>query len=233
MKKALFFLLLVSFSFLGGVAVVRWRSLSVLAEKPKTFVAPSPFSPIAYPLHNRFFTVVVVGHNNGAWVEKTLTSVFSQNYENFRIVYIDDGSDDGSFELARDIIYDMKYLIPTTLTRSEERIGTLAHLSQTIETCTDEEIVVLVDGNDWLAHEWVLDRLNQYYVNPDLWMACGSSRSYPTLQPMEEVSYPLQTFYASLFKRFGSISLELAQGHCHCLPDVLYIENSQAEKNEI
>jgi len=217
MKKLLFFLFLVFFSFAGGVIAVRrdilrFVSNKMLSTKPPS--ADSSFIPTPYPLQNRFFTVIVIGRNNGASVERTLTSVFTQNYENFRIVYVDDGSDDGSFELARDLIYDMKYLIPTTLVRNEEPLGPLLNLSRAIQTCSDQEIVVIVDGTDWLAHEWVLQKLNQYYADSDLWMTYGQFRNSPTFElgdvgfcQSKEIraapfsSFHLQTFYAALFKK--------------------------------
>jgi len=219
MKKLLLFLFLVVFSFFGGLAAVRWNTIlsSYFPNRTASVLEPvshTRFLPSQYPLENRFFTVIVVGRNNGASVERTLTSIFTQNYENFRIVYIDDGSDDGSFELARDLIYDMKYLIPTTLNRNEESIGPLASLTSAIQSCSDEEIVVLVDGNDWLAHEWVLQKLNQYYADPDLWMTYGQFRKYPSFElgsiqdcPGKDIrkcsfsAFHLQTFYAALFKK--------------------------------
>lgn len=223
MKKISIFLCLVFCSFVGGAAIVQWDSLQLLSGKtatPKEPVAEPDFLPTVYPLQNRSFTVIVVGRNNGASAERTLTSIFKQNYENFRIIYIDDGSDDGSFELAQDLIYDMKYLIPTTLTRNELPLGLLQNLNAAIQTCADEEIIVLVDGHDWLAHEWVLQKLNQYYANPDLWITYGQFRNYPTfelgnaqaakgkvIRSSSFESFHLQTFYAALFKKIKSDDL--------------------------
>src|SRR5260221_43012 len=73
------------------------------------------FKPTEFALKNHPFTIVVVGVNNGANVAKTLTSVFAQNYEKYKVIYIDDASDDGSFDLARDIVYDSDHLPQVTL----------------------------------------------------------------------------------------------------------------------
>lgn len=239
MQKFLGFLFFVFLSFVGGVAVVRWNTLNfrsdkTVASKPLKF--EGRFVPTAYPLQNRSFTVIVVGRNNGASIERTLTSIFTQNYENFRIVYIDDASDDGSFELAQDLIYDMKYLIPTTLTRNEEPLGVLENLNRTIQTCADEEIVVLVDGHDWLAHEWVLQKLNQYYADPDLWITCGQFRNYPTfelgnvgptqvkgIRSSSFKDFHLQTFYAALFKKINPSDLMCQGNYFLCAAPLAYM----------
>jgi hypothetical protein len=97
-----------------------------------------------------------------------------------------------------------------------------------VQSCEDHELIVLIDGQDWLAHEWVLSRLNQYYADADLWMTHGQSCEFPSFQkarthsfPSEEfgrfrsISYsagPLQTFYAGLFKNIDEADLISAGG---------------------
>ena len=45
--------------------------------------------------------MVVTGHNTNKdfAIEANLNSIFTQNYSNYRVVIIDDGSDDGSQEV--------------------------------------------------------------------------------------------------------------------------------------
>jgi glycosyltransferase involved in cell wall biosynthesis len=219
----------------------------------------TPFQPTLYPVANRSFVVVIIGHNNGAFVEKTLESVFSQNYLDFRIFYIDDASDDGSFEMIRDFVYESGQLMRVTMVQNEEQLGTIANLSRVAETCLDSEILVVVGGEDWLAHEWVLSRLNQYYANPDLWITFGQYREYPEYslgfcKPLSEelpvrqqpfsMSH-LKTFYAGLFRLIepSDLSLqtdlaymvpmlEMAKGHSTFIPEILYIENRKIPRKE-
>lgn len=223
MKKLVLFFLLVGAVFVAGYASARWlHQRSVAAAREESF--DHGFRPNPFPLQNRPFVVVVEGYNNGASVEKTLKSVFSQNYENFRIIYIDDGSNDGSYELARDLLYDSDHLLKVTLVRNEKRGGDLSNLVRAVEACADEEIVVVLAGNDWLAHEWVLQRLNGYYADPDLWLTYGSSRDFPTFQiggakafKAQELrdgfrgasfgSFHLKTFYAALFRKIQEADL--------------------------
>lgn len=217
------------------------------------------FRPTEYPAVTRPFVLVVVGYNNGAYLEKTLESIYSQNYSNYRLVYIDDASTDGSFDLAKDLIYDTDKKV--TFIQNEQRLGVLSNLSRVVNESSDEEIVAVVGGEDWLAHEWVLSRLNQYYANSDLWVTYGQACEYPSYamsaratpardKPFEKVR--LNTFYAGLFKEIGldgffegesivsaSVDmaymipmLEMADGHSTFIPEVFYVSNSLSSSRE-
>jgi cellulose synthase/poly-beta-1,6-N-acetylglucosamine synthase-like glycosyltransferase len=199
-------------SFYAGKKQKEERAASHLAEQT-TLLSPS-----LYPLENRSFVFVVQGYNNGAYVEKTIESVFSQKYEPYRVIYIDDASDDGSFELARDLIYAKGDLSRVTLVHNEMRLGALANLFRAVQACQNDEVVIPINGDDWLAHEWALVRLNQYYANPDVWLTCGQYREYPHYSTGQNRSvgrgsdpnrqYPfspsqLKSFYAGLFKKIS------------------------------
>lgn len=213
----------------------------------------SPFQPTSYPAQNLPFVVVVIGHNNGAYLEKSLRSALSQNYNQYRVVYIDDGSSDGSADLARDLVQDKEFIA------NGEPIGILSNLSRVVGECRDDEIVVVLRGDDWLAHEWVLSRLNQYYANADLWVATGKFCEYPeyniatTLtikkdKPLREQPFSsrgLKSFYAGLFKQINQGDfvqgdepfqaaedlaymmplLEMAGKHAAHIDEVLYVAN--------
>lgn len=230
MKKILFFLV-----FLGALYAVGFTAAKSFYLKKSSAQASLPkfvdhgFRPTAYPLTNRSFVIAVVGYNNGAFVEKTLRSLFSQVYPHYRIVYVDDASTDGSFSLVKDLVESSGCAESVTLTKNVERLGELANLSQIVEASEDEEIIVWVRGEDFLAHEWVLTELNAYYADPDLWMTFGQYREFPGYRlgssaPFDRAEWEekgargctftashLKTFYAALFKQINSEDL-LYQG---------------------
>ena len=162
--------------FLLGVVFSGAFYLGKIKQEAKEPIRTPLFQPALHPIANCTFAVVIIGYNNGAFVEKTLRSVFSQNYLDFRIFYVDDASDDGSFELARDLIYESGQMLRVELMQNKERVGIAANLLRVVEQCADQEIIVVINGEDWLAHKWVLSRLNQYYANPDLWLTFGQYR---------------------------------------------------------
>ena len=82
-----------------------------------------------------------------------------------------------------------------------------------------------LDGDDWFAHDMVLERLNEIYADPEIWLTYGSYIEYPNYgysvanfaQPVPKRIFEkqsireytrkhwcfcqLRTFYASLFKK--------------------------------
>jgi glycosyltransferase involved in cell wall biosynthesis len=48
------------------------------------------------------------------------------------------------------------------------------------EEIADEDVVVTVDGDDWLPDDpHILQRISQWYTDPDLWTTWGNSRIEP------------------------------------------------------
>lgn len=165
--------------------------------------------------------VVIPSYNNEKWVEKNFRSILEQNYTNFRIVYIDDASKDSTF--AKVCALASKTHIPVKLVHNEDNQGALRNLYQEIHQCDDDEIIVTVDGDDWLAHKDVLLRINEVYSAEDIWMTYGSyqttrgdrgiGRSVPQ-RVIERNSFRkytqpshLRTFYAWLFKKIAKEDL--------------------------
>lgn len=235
MKKIFLFLFILIGVFAGSYLLTQKigekNAEALLASKTESKFKPTPFA-----LKNHLFTIVIVGSNNGAGVAKTLSSVFTQNYENYRVIYIDDASNDGSYDLARDLIYDSKHLGQVTLVRNEERLGVLANISRAVQACADDEIVVVLQGEDWLAHEWVLQRLNAYYADPDLWLTFGQYRDYPTyqlgichelkdekLRTQPFAASHLKTFYAGLFKKIRESDFIYQGKYLNACADIAYM----------
>lgn len=212
MKKLTTFLLTVFLFFIAGFILARTQTQ--ISHFFQNNPAETCFKPTPYPLQNRRFVIAISGRNNGATVDKTLRSVLFQNYETYRVIYIDDASTDGSFLQARDVIYESGHASKVLLVQNEHPEGTISNLLRAAENCLDDEILVVVGGEDLLAHEWVLQKLNQYYANPDLWMTYSKYLELPTFIPGENlsdkdaqnprnISLPplhLKTFYAALFK---------------------------------
>ena len=161
--------------------------------------------------------VVIPSFNNRDWYELNLESVLQQNYRNFRVIYIDDHSTDGTGELVREYLRKNDWEERVHLIHNSERMGALYNIYHAVWSCDPEEIIVTVDGDDWLFHENVLKRLNQIYADPDVWMTYGQYIEFPdggaghcqmipphviennSYRSYAWVSSHLRTFYASLF----------------------------------
>ena len=209
-------------AILYGAGFVFGRSRAARLERASTQLpvfVDNGFRPTSYPLEYRSFVIVMIAHNNGAFIEKSLASIFSQHYPHYRMIYIDDGSTDGSASLAGDLIASSGQKELVTFIRHPEQSGELAHLSSIVREIDDQDIVVWLGGKDQLAHVWALTHLNAYYVNPELWLTYGQYLEMPGYRlgksaPFERaewetkgfrghpfVSSHLKTFYAGLFQQ--------------------------------
>lgn len=126
------------------------------------------------------FVFVIYAHNNSQWCHKNLSSVLSQNYDNYRIIYIDDGSTDGAVLRAEECIAAFRAENRVTLRKNTQKQGKLACLTGAVFSSSPEEIVVELEGCDWLAHSGVLSHLNRVYTDEQVWMTYGQFIYYPS-----------------------------------------------------
>lgn len=186
------------------------------------FSGSGTIQAIALDLNNpdeKAFVVVIPSFNNKEWYQKNLDSVFLQKYSNFRIIYVDDASPDGTGELVKAYTKEKGLQDRVTLIQNEKRIGSLANLYQAILQCNPKEIVVDLDGDDWMKDHEVLSELNSVYRNSDVWVTYGQFEYYPCgstgwakevpQQVIEANAFrdeswtttALRTFYAGLFQK--------------------------------
>jgi cellulose synthase/poly-beta-1,6-N-acetylglucosamine synthase-like glycosyltransferase len=120
--------------------------------------------------------IVIPSDNNRPWYQQNLGSLCAQEYDHFRAVYIDDGSSDQTGECVATFLADHAVGHRIQLIRNLVRVGALENLYHSIHARDDEEIVILLDGDDWLAHHRVLQTLNTVYADPHCWMTYGQYR---------------------------------------------------------
>lgn len=125
------------------------------------------------------FVIIIPSYNNQDWYKYNLVSAFRQKYKNFRVIYIDDCSTDNTAKLVTCYIQKNK-LKKIILIKNKTRCGALANIWHAIQLCKNNEIIVTLDGDDWFAHDQVLETLNTYYQNPDTWLTYGQFQNWPT-----------------------------------------------------
>lgn len=163
------------------------------------------------------FVIVTASYNNFLWYARNLDSVFNQDYKNYRMIYIDDNSYDGTGILVRDYIAKHGKESLVTVVCNQERRGATENIYNAIHSCNKDEIVIILDGDDWLAHKDVLNHLNHIYQDPHVWLTYGQFQWFPNNAPgfahevpgsiLQEnkireyawVTTHLRTFYAGLY----------------------------------
>jgi glycosyltransferase involved in cell wall biosynthesis len=164
--------------------------------------------------------VIIASYNNRRWYERNLSTVVAQDYHDFRVIYVDDCSSDGTGELVEQFIADHDSGNLIHFIRNPIRLGALQNQYKAIHMCDDDEIVILLDGDDWFAHNGVLKKISEVYANSACWMTYGQYRSWPdkdnvigyskaisseiiatnNFRDQEWCSSHLRSFYAWLFK---------------------------------
>lgn len=168
------------------------------------------------------FVIVTASYNSIDFVDKYLESVFSQKCDEkkftFRVIYYDDCSTDGTGEFVER--YKKKFNLGNKLSliRNSVKVGAHENIYYAVHSCDDDEIVLIVDGDDWLARNDVLEILYKVYSDPDVWITYGQLKRYPSneighcreipknviesnsIRSFKWVSSHLRTFYAWLYK---------------------------------
>ncbi len=148
--------------------------------------------------------VVIPSYNNRPWVQKNLGSVYNQKYKNYSIVYLDDCSPDKTHEEAIAFAREQGRSAITKVIRNARRVGALANLYTAIHECSDDTIIVQLDGDDWFCHDHVLELINRIYSEQDIWYTYGqlqrSNNPGRTLWPQ---AYPPDVIANNTFRKHG------------------------------
>ena len=194
------------------------REYRLIKSKKDSRILPTEdFSIIELEPHkNKSFTFIVLTENNIDSIDQNIESILSQNYSDYKVVYIDHSSKDGTRQSIRRA---RKHSKKVRLIECQSDHEVYEKYYNTVLSLKDDEVVVHLYGNDWLAHEEVLQRLDQSYSNPDVWLTYGQYEENFNLergirdpkpkktlykkrvQKAPWVVAPLKTYYASLFKK--------------------------------
>ena len=129
-------------------------------------------------MEERKIVVIIPSYKNSKWYERNLSSVLSQEYNNYRVIYTDDCSPDKTGELVEDF-RDKNDFDNMEVIINKARVGAMENLYNMIHSCDDDEIVITLDGEDWFSHGKVLARVNQAYSDNNTWMTYGQYKDHP------------------------------------------------------
>ena len=122
-------------------------------------------------MDNRY-VIISASYNVEKWIGKNILSVKKQNYTNFKHIIVDDMSSDRTCEIAAKVIGDDDRFV---LIRNKEKRCSLANIYNAIHNhTTEQDIIVILDGDDFLASPNVLEKLNRYYDDNECWLTYGS-----------------------------------------------------------
>ncbi len=195
--------------------------LSIYASLPALFADASlADSPVDVE-----FVILITSFNNEKYARRNLDSVVKQRSSKpYQVLIIEDGSSDATGKIMDDYVKEHKLSDSfVKIIHNKERVGSaLENIYNAVHNhIPDHKVVVCCDGDDTLSFNGVLERLEQEYRDPDVWMTYGRFIVYPACEfwsrcwgyPEEviqecgfrkhwwNVPSHLKTFRAKLFKK--------------------------------
>ncbi len=171
------------------------------------------------------FVIIVPSYNNELYARRNLDSLINQQTKQpYTIKLINDCSTDKTGSIMDE--YAKKYPF-ITVQHNTERRGALENTYNAVMALKDDLIAVIVDGDDSLAHNKVLQRLEEVYSNSNVWVTYGQFVFYPSgnwgttyeipedalvnkqVRTIVYVAQHLRTFKAGLFKKIRKEDLML------------------------
>lgn len=130
------------------------------------------------------FVIISPTYNNNVIIggvplyQLNIESVVCQQYPHWRMVIIDDCSDDKTAQNIEQYITKHHLSKKITLIKNKTRRGALHNRYIAAHDAADTEILIMLDGDDLLAHEQVLNYLNNIYQDPNIWMTYGQFQTW-------------------------------------------------------
>ena len=109
--------------------------------------------------------------NAEKYIGRCIESLQMQKFADFEVYLIDDMSTDQSVEKIKKLINNdnrFKLIVNT------EKKFKLRNLDELIRTFNDEDIVIELDGDDWLYVPTVFSEIEKTYQDPSVWLTNGS-----------------------------------------------------------
>ncbi|MDN3508938.1 MAG: glycosyltransferase family 2 protein [Candidatus Neptunochlamydia sp.] len=151
-------------------------------------------------MEKKRFVVIISATDNASYCEQNILSVLSQDYKNYRVIYIDNGSTASAAKKARTFLQNHDVGGRVDFVDSEPGSSEGENLYRAVHSCQNHEIVVLLRGDEFLAQNTVLGKLNRYFADSSVWMLGSDELLYSTYNRVRSSCY-YQAFYSGLFKQ--------------------------------
>lgn len=120
--------------------------------------------------------ILTTAYNCQDYIEKCIGSLMGQNFTDFKCYITDDLSTDNTINVIKNMINgDGRFILIENKVKMYQP-GNYDQIIRDNPDIHDNEIIVEVDGDDWLPDSKTLFRINEIYSNQNVWIANGSFR---------------------------------------------------------
>ena len=150
------------------------------------------------------FSVIIPLYNKAPYIRKALESVFAQTYTDYELIIVDDGSTDGSAEIAEAFLQDLaSRLSPLAFRLLKQKNAGVSAARNNGFSVSSAEYIAFLDADDWWEPTY-LERMAQLINDyPDAGLyACNyiyykPGKTHVTLNiPTGYINYP-KAYYES------------------------------------
>ena len=119
------------------------------------------------------FHLIVAMYNAADAIQDNIASLRSQSHADFRCILIDDMSTDDTVQRIREAIEgDQRFTLVVNTEKKYKTRNVVEGIA--MARAADEDVIVLVDGDDRLAGDDALATVCETYRKHDCWMTYGS-----------------------------------------------------------
>lgn len=97
------------------------------------------------------FVFIVPAYNASETIQRTLLSIWSQTYTNWRIIIRDDVSTDETTDIVNKFSKDLAFQDRVSIKRNEEKKWEVGNILDMLSECESNDIICRLDGDDWLC----------------------------------------------------------------------------------
>lgn len=125
------------------------------------------------------FIIVTPTYNAEDWIERNILSLKNQKYKNFKSFIVNDLSTDRTKSIAQECINgDTRFSCIDNQEKSYPLGSTINAIN--FAEPAKEDVIVILDGDDWLYNEDALSKLNNEYEKSNCLMTYGSYIEFPS-----------------------------------------------------
>jgi FkbM family methyltransferase len=177
--------------------VDEYRKVTRINDKVARVFGRTSVMPVSrtYRSFSKQRRIVVISPfwNAERFIEKNIQSVAQQDYENYEHILIDDNSDDNSYNVAVNAISNLPTELQQKfkLLKNKQNKGAIANQLKAIELyVNNEDIVILLDGDDWLVHNNTIFHYYNDLYSQGYEFTYGSMWSLADSIPLVAQEYP-------------------------------------------
>ena len=114
-------------------------------------------------MENSLVSIVIITMNHEKFIEQACQSAIAQTYGNKEIIFLDNCSDDDTFEKGKNVLENSS--IPCKIIKNTERFNVSKNLNNLVSNASGKYISIL-SGDDWWKENLIEEKVN-YISNND------------------------------------------------------------------